>query len=93
VSSLAGWKPLLGVGDKAVVQRVEVAGDASRVDAWVGPRKPTDPRCGRCGPPAAGSDHGDGQRAWRALCLGTVPGWAWAQAPRVDWATHRPTVI
>jgi transposase len=49
-------------------------------------------RCGRCGSVASWYDQGGGQRRWRHIDVGYATSELIADAPRVDCATHGPTV-
>ena len=86
------WRRLLGVGDKAVIERVEFDEDADAVVAHVRPRRPAKRRCGRCGQRAPGYDQGEGRRRWRSLDLGEVRSFVEADSPRVACKEHGPTV-
>ncbi len=87
------WRRLLGVDDRTVIERVEFDEEADAVVAHVRPRGIRKRRCGRCGRRAPGYDQGEGRRRWRALDLGEVRSFLEAEAPRVDCATHGPTVV
>ncbi len=86
------WRRMLGVGDKAVIERVEFDEDADAVVAHVRPKRPGKRRCGRCAAPSPGYDQGEGRRRWRALDVGEVRSFLEADAPRVKCAEHGPTV-
>ena len=86
------WRRLLGVGDKAVIERVEFDEDADVVVAHVRPKRPGKRRCGRCGQRSPGYDQGEGRRRWRSLDLGEVRSFVEADAPRVACREHGPTV-
>lgn len=85
------WRRVLGVDRATVIEAVEEDGDESVV-AHVRPRRDSKRRCGRCGVRAPGYDQGEGRRRWRALDMGTVRCYLESDAPRVDCATHGPTV-
>ena len=86
------WRQVLGLGDRAVLQRVELDDDAGVVVAHVRPRVRWQRRCGLCGRRSPGYDRGEGRRRWRGLDLGTVKVFLEADAPRVTCATHGVTV-
>lgn len=87
------WRRLLGVDDRAVIERVEFDEGADAVVAHVRPRRLHKRRCGRCGRPAPGYDQGEGRRRWRSLDLGEIRSFVEADAPRVNCAEHGPTVM
>jgi transposase len=87
------WRRLLGVDDRAVIERVEFDEEADAVVAYVRARRLRKHRCGRCGKRAPGYDQGEGRRRWRALDLGEVRSFLEAEAPGVDCPEHGPTVI
>ena len=86
------WGRVLGVVD-AVIEAVDFDEDVDAVVVSVRPRKGAQRRCGRCGKRAPWYDRGEGRRRWRGLDLGTVRVLLEANAPRVNCATHGPTVV
>ena len=91
------WRGLLGVDRRTVIEGVELgqqrAGGVELVVARVRPRSGVSGRCGRCGSRAPWYDRGEGRRRWRGLDWGTVQVVLEADAPRVNCATHGPTVV
>ena len=91
------WRGLLGVDKRTVIEGIEFAEEradgAELVVARVRPRSSVAGRCGRCGAKAPWYDRGEGRRRWRGLDWGTVQVVLEADAPRVNCATHGPTVI
>jgi len=86
------WQRVLGLVH-TVIERVAFDEDADAVIVSVRPHKARTRRCGRCGRHAGFYDRGEGRRRWRALDLGTVRVLLEADAPRVNCATHGPTVV
>ena len=91
------WRGLLGVDKRTVIEGIEFAEEradgAELVVARVRPRSGVSGRCGRCGARAPWYDRGEGRRRWRGLDWGTVQVVLEADAPRVNCATHGPTVV
>jgi transposase len=92
------WRELLGVDRRTVIEGIELGSEQPDgaelvVVARVRPRNSVSGRCGRCGARAPWYDRGEGRRRWRGLDWGTVPVMLEADAPRVNCATHGPTVI
>ena len=81
--------------ERAVVEAVEWGQDAAEEVLVISarPRKRAARRCGRCQARAPWYDRGWGRRRWRHLDFGTVRVVIEADVPRVDCATHGPTVI
>lgn len=90
--SVRVWREILGVDKRTVIEDVEFDEEADVVVAHVRPRRPSKPRCGRCGVRAPRFDNGEGRRRWRTLDLGVMRAFVEAEAPRVDCAEHGPTV-
>lgn len=86
------WQRILGL-THTVIEGVEFDDDADAVVVSVRPRRAAVRRCGRCGRRAPGYDRGEGRRRWRSLDLGTVRVVLEADAPRVECASHGPTVV
>jgi len=85
---------LLGL-ERTIIETVEVAEDdaGEYLIVSVRPRKKAARRCGRCQARSPWYDRGGGPRWWRALDLGTMRVWLYADAPRVNCPVHGPTVI
>jgi transposase len=85
---------LLGL-ERTVIEAVEVGEDdtGEYLAVSVRPRLKAALRCGRCGARAPRYDRGGGRRWWRALDLGVMRVWLYADAPRVNCGEHGPTVI
>jgi len=88
------WQRLLGLR-QVVVESVELVDDGAGQVLVVGVRRRERSvgRCGRCGVRASGYDRGGGVRRWRHLDFGAVRVELVADAPRVNCATHGPTVL
>nr|WP_026255788.1 ISL3 family transposase [Mycobacterium sp. 155] len=85
------WRAVLCV-QNTVIDDVEFDEAAQVVVAHVRPRRAARGRCGTCGARARWYDRGQGRRRWRALDMGTIEVFLEADIPRVDCATHGPTV-
>jgi transposase len=83
---------MLGVDRATVIEKIDFDEESDTVVAHVRPRRSSKRRCGRCETRAPGYDQGEGRRNWRALDLGTRRCFLQADAPRVNCATHGPTV-
>jgi transposase len=91
VRNTSVWQKLLGL-TRTVVEGVELDEVAGVVVVSVRPSKGAGRRCGHCGRRAGLYDRGQGRRRWRALDVGELRCYLEADAPRVDCATHGPTV-
>jgi transposase len=86
------WQRVLGLA-RTVIEAVELDEHDDVVVVSVRPRNGVRRRCGRCGTRAPWYDRGEGRRRWRGLDLGEVRVVLEADAPRVNCATHGPTVV
>ena len=91
------WKRLLRVGNRVVIQRVdlETLADGETVlvvSVRLHKRKTKRGFCGACGRLSPGLDQGAGRRRWRALDQGTMRTYIEANAPRVACKVDGATV-
>jgi transposase len=81
------WARLLGV-EHTVIEQVAFDEEAEPIVALVRPARGQRGRCGICGRPSPGYDHGQGRRRWRTLDFGVVQAFLEAEAPRVSCRRH-----
>ena len=81
------WARLLGV-EHTVIEQVAFDEEAEAIVALVRPARGQRGRCGICGRPSPGYDHGQGRRRWRTLDFGVVQAFLEAEAPRVTCHRH-----
>lgn len=82
------WRRLLHLCTATVIERVDFDEAADAVVAHVRRRRPSRPRCGRCGERAPRYDSGAGRRRWRTVDVGTVRAFVEADADRVRCPDH-----